>query len=138
MNSHQLAHASFTVSGDLVSPDFWTRYFNVAPDVAITKGDPIVDPTGQGRLLARQTGVWGVRSKSAVRSDLLEPHLRYLVEHLALPRSDLRELVERAGAEMRFFCYWDNETGDRVPDVPDDIRAMMESLGGVIEIDEYK
>jgi hypothetical protein len=53
-------------------------------------------------------------------------------------RSDLRELVERAGAEMRFFCYWDNETGDRVPDVPDDIRVMMESLGGEIEIDEYR
>jgi hypothetical protein len=39
---------------------------------------------------------------------------------------------------MRFFCFWVNQTGDRIPDVPDDIRVMMESLGGVIEIDEYK
>jgi hypothetical protein len=39
---------------------------------------------------------------------------------------------------MRFFCYWSNETGDRVPDVPDDIRALMEAMGGTIEIDEYR
>ncbi|EJO59334.1 hypothetical protein BURMUCF2_1274 [Burkholderia multivorans CF2] len=39
---------------------------------------------------------------------------------------------------MRFFCYWDNESGDRIPDVPDDIRTMMESLGGTIEVDEYR
>jgi len=38
---------------------------------------------------------------------------------------------------MRFFCYWYNESGDRVPDVPDDIRAMMEAMGGTVEIDEY-
>jgi Domain of unknown function (DUF4279) len=138
MNSHQLAHASFTISGDHVLPEFWSRYFDVIPDVAITKGDPIADPTGQDRILARRTGVWSVRSSSAVRSDLLEPHLRYLVERLALPRPNLRELVEHAGAKMRFFCYWVNETSDRVPDVPDDIRAMMKSLGGVIEIDEYR
>jgi hypothetical protein len=39
---------------------------------------------------------------------------------------------------MRFFCYWDNESGDRVPDIPDDIRTMMEALGGTVEIDEYR
>lgn len=73
-----------------------------------------------------------------MQSDALEPHLRYLINRLALPRADLRERLERAGVEMRFFCYWDNETGDRVPDVPDDIRTMMESLGGIVEIDEYR
>jgi putative transposase len=68
---------------------------------------------------------------------LYADRLRYLIEHLALPRSDLRELVERVGAHMRFFCYWSNEHGDRIPDVPMDIKVMMKSLGGVIEIDEY-
>ncbi|HEY4310559.1 MAG TPA: DUF4279 domain-containing protein [Pirellulales bacterium] len=138
MNSRQLAHASFTITGDAVLPEFWTKYFDVAPDMAIAKGDPIADPTGQGRILTRRTGVWGVDSKSAVRSDLLEPHLRYLIERLAFPRSDLRELVIRAQAKIRFFCYWDNEAGNRLPDVPDDIRTMMEKMGGTIEVDEYR
>ncbi|WP_429319599.1 DUF4279 domain-containing protein [Paraburkholderia sp. GAS448] len=138
MNLHPLAHASFSIAGDHVSPEFWTRYFGVVPDVAHTKGDPIVDRNGQPRGIERRTGVWGVRSKSAVQSDRLEPHLRYLIERLALPRADLPELLRRGNARMRFFCYWDNETGDRVPDVPDDIRQMMESLGGVVEIDEYR
>ncbi|MDR5754341.1 MULTISPECIES: DUF4279 domain-containing protein [unclassified Caballeronia] len=138
MDSHQLAHASFTVSGDEVSPTFWTEYFGVVPDVAHRKGDAIFDRNGQPLGIGRRTGVWGVRSKSAVKSDLLEPHLRYLVEHLGLPRADLPELLRHGNARMRFFCYWDNETGDRVPDVPDDIRAMMEAMGGTIELDEYR
>jgi Domain of unknown function (DUF4279) len=138
MDSHQLAYASFTVSGDQISPEFWTGYFGIIPDIAHTKGDPVVDRNGQPRNIVRRTGVWGVSSKSAVSSDLLEPHLRYLIERLALPRSDLRELVVEAGAKIRFFCYWDNYAGDRVPKVPDDISAMMESMEGTIEIDVYK
>ncbi|MGF6293908.1 hypothetical protein QFZ98_005769 [Paraburkholderia youngii] len=82
--------------------------------------------------------VYGVDSKGHVQSDLLAPHLRYLVERLALPRLDLPELLKRTGAQMRFFCYWDNESGDRVPDVPDDIRTMMKAMGGTVEIDEYR
>lgn len=71
-------------------------------------------------------------------SDELTPHLRYLVQHLGLPRADLRERIERTGAQMRFFCYWDNESGVRVPDVPDDVRTMVQAMGGTIEIDEYQ
>lgn len=39
---------------------------------------------------------------------------------------------------MRFFCYWDNEKGDRVPYVSDTTRQLIESVGAVIEIDEYR
>lgn len=138
MNSHQLAYASFTISGDDITPEFWTSYFGVAPDTAVTKGVPFTTPAGKVSRVPGRTGVWGVRSKAAVNSDRLEPHLRYLVMRLGLPRADLRDLVELKGARMRFFCYWDNESGDRVPDVPDDIREMMESLGGTVEIDEYR
>ncbi|PXW22930.1 DUF4279 domain-containing protein [Paraburkholderia caballeronis] len=135
MESHERAYASFTVSGDQVSPEFWTGYFGVVPDIAHTKGDPVVDRNGQPRNIERRTGVWGVRSQSSVRSDHLTPHLQYLVY---LPRADLPDLLNKQAARMRFFRYWDNETGDRVPDVPADIRAMMDSLGGTVEIDEYR
>lgn len=138
MSSHQLAHASFSISGDELVPDFWTTYFGVVPNIANKKGDPIVDPTGQKRELTRRTGVWSVSSKAFVRSDSLEPHLRYLVQSLNLPRADLRQLSIDKNVKMRFFCYWDNESGDRVPDVPEDIRRLCELLGGKIEIDEYR
>lgn len=138
MKKHQLAHASFSISGDDVVPSFWTEYFGVTPDTAVTKGDRVNDPTGQGRVITRRTGVWAVRSESAIESDQLEPHLRYLIKHLSLPRPDLRELIESQGARVRIRCYWDNESGERVPDVPNDVRALIESIGGVVEIDEYK
>jgi hypothetical protein len=138
MSEHQLAHATFHVMGDSVMPAFWTDYFGVKPDTAITKGEHFTTPSGRPSRAPGRVGVWGVGSKSFVRSDQLEPHLRFLVERLDLPRPGLRELLERKGVKVRFWCYWFDETGDRVPDVPDDIRAMMDSLGGVIEIDEYR
>jgi hypothetical protein len=135
---NQLAHASFSIYQDVEPPEFWTNYFNVQPDTAIVKGKPFVTPSGRPSRGLGRIGVWGIRSQQHVRSDLLEPHLRYLVDRLGLPRSDLPELLMRTGARMRFFCYWLNESGDRVPDVPDDIRAMMEAMGGTVEIDEYR
>ncbi len=44
----------------------------------------------------------------------------------------------RAAVALALWCYWDNENGDRVPDVPADIRAMMDAMGGTVEIDEYR
>jgi hypothetical protein len=55
-----------------------------------------------------------------------------------LPRDSLRDLVCRDGIEMSIWCYWNNESGDRIPDIPGDIRATMDSMGGTIEIDEYR
>ncbi|WP_061162273.1 DUF4279 domain-containing protein [Caballeronia temeraria] len=138
MAIHQLAHATFYISGDTLSPDFWSQYFGVEPDITIVKGQPFITPSGRPSQVPGRVGLWGVESKAAVQSDCLEAHLRYLVDRLRLPRTDLRQLLEDRAVGMRFFCYWDNETGNRAPDVPDDIRAMMEALGGTIEIDEYR
>jgi hypothetical protein len=134
----QLAHASFTIYQDVEPPEFWTEYFGVAPDRQREKGQFRVTSSGQTSKFPARIGVWGVSSREHVQSNTLTPHLRYLVERLALPRSDLPELLRRTGARVRFFCYWDNESGDRVPDVPADIRAMMEAMGGTVEIDEYR
>ena len=138
MYTNQLAYASFSIAGDEVIPEFWIRYFGVKPDTAIIKGEPFITRSGRTSRVPGRTSVWGVGSEFAVQSDRLEPHLRYLIEYLGLPRTDLRDLLNKQAAGMRFFCYWANYTGDRVPDVPDDIRTMMESLGGIIDIDEYR
>ena len=135
---HQLAYASFSVAGDSLDPEFWSEYFGVPPDFAVVKGQRFTTPSGRLSSAPGRTGVWGMRSKAAVRSDSLEPHLRYLIERLNLPRAELRQLLAEKGARMRFFCYWDNESGDRVPDVPNDILAMMQAMGGTVEIDEYR
>lgn len=134
---HPLAHARLTIYQDAEPPEFWTKYFGISPSRAGAKGQPRLMASGHVASFPWRQGTWSVSSEDAVTSDELTPHLRYLVDRLALPRPDLRALIERTEARMRFFCYWDNESGDRVPDVPDDIRTMMESLGGSVEIDEY-
>jgi hypothetical protein len=133
-----LAHATFIIAGDAVSPDFWTRYFGVTPNRTRTKGKQYLYPSGKLSDHPAKSGFWAVQSEQTVQSELLGPHLRYLIEALALPRDGLRDLVSNDGIQVSIWCYWKNETGDRVPDVPDDIRVMMECIGGTIEIDEYR
>jgi hypothetical protein len=135
---HALAHATFIISGESVSPEFWSAYFDVQPDREITKGQSLRLPSGKPSTRPGKLGLWAVESKAAVHSNHLGPHLKYLTARLGLPRADLRELAQAQGAKVALWCYWSNETGDRVPDVPDDTRAMMKALGGTIEIDEYR
>ncbi|MCC8396239.1 DUF4279 domain-containing protein [Paraburkholderia sp. MMS20-SJTR3] len=137
-DTHRLAHVSFTVTGESLRPEFWSAYFGVVPDFSAVKGERFTTPSGQLSSVPGRTGVWAVRSEIVIRSDTLEPHLRYLLARLRLPRSDLRQVLADNGARMRFLCYWDNESGDRVPDVPADIRVMVAAMGGTVEIDEYR
>ena len=131
------AYASFLITGDTILPEFWTGYFQVSPDTTIIKGRPFSLPSGKASKALGKSGLWGVSSELAVQSDLLTPHLRYLVSRLGLPRDGLAKIVQQAGAKVRLSCFWFNLSGNRVPDVPDDIRSVMESMGGTIEIDEY-
>ncbi|SAL44549.1 hypothetical protein AWB65_03442 [Caballeronia humi] len=133
-----LAHATFILAGDDVSPEFWTNYFGVTPDRVMTKGETFLYPSGKRSERVAGRGFWAVKSEVKVRSDQLEPHLRFLMSHLGLPRGDLHDLVRGDGINMSVWCYWFNESGDRIPDIPDDIRELMESMGGTIEIDEYR
>ncbi|HEX7933457.1 MAG TPA: DUF4279 domain-containing protein [Paraburkholderia sp.] len=116
-NDIALAYASFTITGDGVDPEFWTRYFGVQPHIARMKGAPIRAPEGSG-IAQRRTGVWSVRSNAFVRSDSLAPHLRFLERYLALPRTDLSGLVAQANARMRFFCYGSTSPAIASPTYP--------------------
>jgi hypothetical protein len=135
---HARAHATLIISGDSVSPEFWTAYFGMEPDRQISKGQPFLLPSGKLSSRPGKLGLWAVESKAAVRSDQLTPHLQYLRRRLGLPRGELRDLARTQGAKLALWCYWMNDTGDRVPDVPDDIRVMVETMGGTVEIDEYR
>src|ERR1700677_1409085 len=101
MPHHQLAHATFHVMGDSVVPAFWTDYFGVEPDTAITKGEYFDTPSGRASGMPGRSGLWGFRSGTFVHSDALEPHLRYLTDRLNLTRPGLRELLERKGVKAR-------------------------------------
>jgi hypothetical protein len=135
---HALAHATLIISGESVEPEFWTSFFGIQPSRTITKGKPYMLPSGRMSPRPGKLGLWAVESRPAVESDALSPHLRYIKSYLGLPRIQVRELMQAQGANLALWCYWDNASGDRVPDVPADIRAMMDEMGGTIEIDEYK
>lgn len=67
----------------------------------------------------------------------MEFYLCYFIKYLFLLCLDLCEFIESVGVWVCICCYWDNESGECVLDVLDDICVFMELIGGVVEIDEY-
>ena len=135
--AQRLAYASATVYGDHLDPTVWTTYFGIEPDISVVKGERFKTPSGRMSTYPGRTGVWGCTSKAAITEDNLDAHLKYLILRLRLPRPDLPALLVNCGATMRFFCYWSNYTGDRVPVIDPALRDAIESSGATIEIDEY-
>jgi hypothetical protein len=66
MMNRQLAHATLHVMGDSLVPAFWTDYFGVEPDIAITKGEYFVTPSDRTSGMPGRSGVWGVRSETFI------------------------------------------------------------------------
>ncbi len=136
-NDDDLAHATFTITGDRVVPRVWSDYFGVEPDICIEKGKPFKTPSGRISSSLGRVGVWGCRSKGIIAADTLDPHIRYLMARLGLPRLDLPEKLRQSQAWMRILCFWSNYGRDRVAMVDPQLKQAIESSGGVIEIDEY-
>jgi hypothetical protein len=133
----RLAYATFSIIGDEIAPDFWTQYFGVVPTIEVVKGNLFKTPSGSMSSTPGRTGVWAYSSKNIVHDDILDPHIRFLVNCLKLPRTDLPNLLVEKKAKSRLSCFWSNYRGDRVPTIDDALRQIVELSGGVIEIDEY-
>jgi hypothetical protein len=136
MKSNQnLAYAMFLINGDAVKPDFWSNYFRVHPYLSVEKGKPFITPSGRMNNHPGRSGVWGVSSDSAVSDPTLDPHIKYLVTHLALPRLDLPPLLSKIGARMYVSCFWSNIHGYRPHHISDELREIIHLSGGTIEVD---
>lgn len=121
--------------GDTLVPEEWTAYFGVQPTDSGIKG-AYRKTTRTGQDLYRRSGLWLLESN--IVSDDLEPHLLNLIEALQLPRPDMSEILRSKNVRSDFFCFWMNETGDRVPVISDATKAILNECGIVLEIDEYQ
>jgi hypothetical protein len=129
------AHATFLVDGD-ENPAFWTVYFGLEPDIFVVKGKPFRTPSGRMSSNLGRAGVWGYRSKQAVQSDTLDPHIEYLVALLRLPRADLPELLREREATTRLLCFWLSDETE-LPVIDRRLEEIVTASGGTIQIDHY-
>jgi hypothetical protein len=131
-----LAKASFGIYGDAVEPAFWTDYFECEPSEAhIQCEDRGLAPSG--RPYAPLPGQWMLSTEAWVNNDHLDPHLSFLVARLALPRPDLGALLHERMLKSRVFCFWGNDSGNRVPDVRPEYLDIFRACEIGFEIDEY-
>lgn len=136
------AYATFQLIGDLVEPEFWNAYFGLLPSEFHRKGESVApdgaDISPSGRPCARHKScVWSLTSRGQVVSDDLDPHLRYLIDMLALPRPDFADLLARHSLISRMFCFWENPDGGRVPVVAERLHSILKTSAIALEIDEY-
>ena len=130
-----LARASLSIHAKTLEPKFWTDYFGIAPDHSHRKGEHFLTPSGRLSTGVAWIGAWLFDTDSKVRSDLLDPHIAFLVDRFVLPRGDLPQILQDRSANMRLFCYWDNGSGNRVPHISQHLRDIVTLSGGTIEID---
>jgi hypothetical protein len=131
-----LAKASFSIHGDAVEPAFWTDYFGCEPtESRVWSDDRGLAPSG--RRYAPRAGLWDLSTETLISNDLLDPHLSFLITKLALPRPDLGALLRELAPKSRVFCFWQNDSGDRVPDVRPEYLDIFRACEIGFEIDEY-
>ena len=135
-SSPVLAKASFGIYGNTVDTAFWTDYFKCEPsDFRAKSEDRGFAPSG--RRYSIRPGMWSLSTEVWVNNDLLDPHLSFLVTKLALPRPDLGALLRERTLTSRVFCFWQNDSGDRVPDVRPEYLDIFRACEIGFEIDEY-
>jgi hypothetical protein len=131
-----LAKASFGIYGNAVDIAFWTDYFKCEPSDSRAKSeDRGFAPSG--RRYSIRPAMWLLSTEVWVNNDLLDPHLSFLVAKLALPRSALGALLRERTLTSRVFCFWQNDSGDRVPDVRTEYLDIFRACEIGFEIDEY-
>lgn len=129
------AYARFSLSGENMSPEFWTTYFGVKPDVFVEKGKQFITPSGRKSIGVGRVSVWGYSSAGRVAGDDLNKHVDYLINTLNLLRAGLKEVADHQGASMRFFCYWDKASLKVDPMISDKIARSATEIGADIDID---
>ena len=106
-----------------------------------SRARPTSRPTGALHLRAaagrRFLAAGRYRAITWINNDQLDPHLSFLVATLALPRPDLGALLRERSLKSRVFCYWENDKGDRVPDVRPEYLDIFRTCEIAFEIDEY-
>jgi len=134
---HAKAYASISLYGD-TPPSIWTEYFGVEPDTVVIRGQLFKTPSGRMSKNPGSIGLWGCGSKFTVTSNKLNPHVRYLITRLALPRADLPALLEQRKSSMRLFCYWLCEHEADAPSIDRDLQDIVTQSGGIVAIDQYR
>jgi len=131
----KMAYASISLYGD-TDPAFWTEYFGVEPDIFIIRGELFERPSGRMSTYPGRIGVWSCSSELAVEDDTLDPHARYLIARLHMPRADLPELLTKREATLRLVCFWQNSR-KRAPLIDQELQDIITRSGGTIDIDRY-
>jgi hypothetical protein len=111
----------------------------VRPERGHRKGEIFCAGSRSGNLVGR-TGIWWLSTRKLVNSSSLDDHLRHLVE-LVCPTDhpgrlrQLRQEIEREGAQAHVTCFWHGPHGARAPIVSAEFRAAFANLSAEIETD---
>lgn len=129
-----MVHASLGIYGDDVQN--WTEVFGLIPDMLLHKGEPRTSRSGKP-LSPRPLGVWSWSTQGRIQSDVVNVHLRHIVENAHLPRLDLGNMLSERKSWGRVFVFFDDIGDDIEPEVEPALLNAIRSSGLEFEIDRY-
>ena len=124
-------YASFRIASESLVPEEVTRATGITPRFAVQKGDrPKVGAP-------YRTGIWIVGTKDESRSTNLEAHIVLLLDRLEPVADAIREIQERFGARMDFFCYYLQKRGHGGPGFSPSTLGRIAALDAKLDLDIY-
>jgi hypothetical protein len=136
-NADQAAHAfvTFRVAGDALDPDAVTKILEVDPTEAHRKGEKYGGKRS-GRPVTARTGIWYFSTDRLSDSSALGDHLAFVRGFLdASRRHGLHRFIRDRHLTATLTCFWHGQRGATPPAVPDDVRALLQSIPAKVETD---
>jgi hypothetical protein len=134
------AFVTLRFAGDDLDPREISAILPVEPTRAHRKGEESFAGRNAGNLRGR-TGIWFLATDDLVHSNDLRDHLAFVQKLLYPEPSDsrritkLRAILERAHSRAHVTCFWHGDSGEAVPQIPDQFKSAIKPLAADIETD---
>jgi Domain of unknown function (DUF4279) len=133
--SFEHAFATFRVAGAGLHPGAVTRVLGLPPDLQYEKGEKY-RRKADGPELTGKTNLWYYSTdKHLSASEPVSHHVLFLLKRIMSNEAGLRELIRESSAHAVLTMFWSGPTGSTVPNVPEELRARLESIPVKVEID---
>jgi hypothetical protein len=107
--------ATIDIIGDNLDPDEIVPLLTIRPIRSKRKGDPMGPARGSVAPLAK-TGTCHVSTIRHVSSQLMDDHVRFLLDELEKNIDRLRDIVRARGLTWGITCIYDPPSEELVPD----------------------
>jgi hypothetical protein len=112
---------SLIMWGDNLVPNIVTEIVGLPPDNIATKGEAKAQSSGKGNFA--RTGMWSISTDGFVTTDVINDHLKFIVDKCSAPLRKLRE--EKMVEKSRISVIVSMDGEEAAPSWEDEVNANI-------------